>query len=250
MLTSFCNTSRDTEIIFFFACRWFQSQNSTWPNCLLGPLEKALVCLKDGYFLLFIRFGMVGTLSWWGSVLNGVYQTTTGEMIRQHILLCRKKGPTWPLKSSTKSTGATLGEMEPKNPTIPNLWWKSGSKIWPEHERAIGFYHLSFDMWHETGWNSSKLGNAVNRWWDTHRANDGGVVHDASMRRWTVAADGGATLMEILRRGATGWAENFDFEGVGTHNEKTWMIKKYQEWSLVASADCLERFKKFSSWQI
>ena len=41
------------------------------------------------------------------------------------------------------------------------------------------------------------------RWWDTLSANDGGVVHDASIRQWTLDAAGrsAGTLAEILQQG-------------------------------------------------
>eukprot|EP00438_Fugacium_kawagutii_P027221 Skav221324 [mRNA] locus=scaffold2901:289421:297791:+ [translate_table: standard] len=44
---------------------------------------------------------------------------------------------------------------------------------------------------------------AGDRWWDTRSPNDGGVVHDATLRRWTtgVAAASTEDLLEMLRRG-------------------------------------------------
>ena len=41
------------------------------------------------------------------------------------------------------------------------------------------------------------------RWWDTLSANDGGVVHDASIRQWTLDAAGrsAGTLAEMLQQG-------------------------------------------------
>ena len=48
----------------------------------------------------------------------------------------------------------------------------------------------------------------VLRWWDTKKANDGGVMHDASMRDWTIWAAGQRTptksksLREVLSEGA------------------------------------------------
>merc|ERR1719188_2100395 len=40
-------------------------------------------------------------------------------------------------------------------------------------------------------------------WWDTNKPNDGGVMHDSSMREWTlsaVSALDGRSLREILER--------------------------------------------------